>query len=176
MRLRWVLLLALLTARPAGAATPLPVETATVYVTTLPSGADVWIDGTYVGHSPKLIGALPLGHHVVTVAKAGWEGGDHPLELVDPSRPVLESIALDPGDTSLGGSGRLALHAEALPPEIVVDGSPVRLVGGGCALAAGTHTVVLYTARGRITRRVTIYAEMTTDVVVRDESDPDEPK
>ena len=32
-----------------------------VYVTTLPAGADVWVDGTYLGHSPIVLAAVGAG-------------------------------------------------------------------------------------------------------------------
>src|SRR5665213_2587339 len=53
------------------------VPTGSLYVTTLPSGADVWIDGTYAGRSPLVLGGLVAGRHTVGLTKTGWD----PLQL-----------------------------------------------------------------------------------------------
>ncbi len=53
------------------------VPTGSLYVTTLPTGADVWIDGTYVGRSPLVLGGLAGGRHTVGLTKTGWD----PLQL-----------------------------------------------------------------------------------------------
>jgi hypothetical protein len=171
----FVLVLALLSAGPGGAATlapgqPTPPPTGSVYVTTFPSGADVWLDGMYVGHSPKLIDALALGRHTLTVAKAGWEGRDLVVNITDSATPVLVDTALDHSDAVFArGNGRLVVHGDPVPASIFVDGTAVGLTKGTCDLPAGSHMLVLFTPHGRITRRVTIYADMTTEIVVRDE-------
>jgi hypothetical protein len=169
------LVLALLGAGAAFAATPPPgiPATGSVYVTTLPSGADVWLDGAYLGHTPKLIDGLALGRHALTVVKAGWQGRDLALTIADPAAPVTASVVLDKSDAyDARGSGALVLHGSTpLPPSILVDGSPVALTKGSCTLPVGLHTVAISTARGRMTRRVTIYADMTTEIIVREEPD-----
>lgn len=167
------LVLALLAAGPVFAATPPPgiLPTGSVYVTTLPAGADVWLDGSYIGHSPKLIDGLLLGRHALTVAKTGWVGRDLAVTIADPSAPVMASVVLDKSDAfAVPGTGSLVLHGSGpLPPSILVDGAPVALTKGTCTLPVGPHTVAIATPRGRMTRRVTIYADMTTEIIVRDE-------
>jgi hypothetical protein len=173
-RLTFVLALALWTCGGAGAATPPPAPpSGAVYVTTLPSGADVWLDGMYIGKSPKLVDGLAVGHHTLSVAKAGFQGRDLPLGIVDSPVPLLTSVSLDRSDAMAArGTGHLLLHGtDPLPASVVVDGTAVALTRGACDLPAGPHTIVLYTGRGRMTRRVTIYADMATDVIVREEAE-----
>lgn len=177
--LRFILGFALVLASGTGgqAATPSPPPTApasgSVYVTTLPSGADVWLDGMYIGHSPKLVDGLIVGRHTLTVAKAGWQGRDIPVMIGDGGIPQLISAALDRSDAfPVRGMGHLIVHSpDPLPATIEVDGATVALTRGTCDLPAGPHTLILITLRGRMTRRVTIYADMTTEVVVRDEAE-----
>ncbi|MDP9106421.1 MAG: PEGA domain-containing protein, partial [Candidatus Eremiobacteraeota bacterium] len=74
------------------------VPTGSLYVTTLPTGADVWIDGTYVGRSPLVLGALAAGHHTVGLTKTGWD----PLQLdvsVVAAQTTLSSTRLEPART-----------------------------------------------------------------------------
>jgi hypothetical protein len=145
-----------------------------MYVTTLPAGADVWLDGMYIGHSPKLVDGLTIGRHSLSVAKAGWQGRDLPVTIPESGGPVIASLALERSEATIAprGIGRLVLHTNEAPPSsIIVDGSPVALSKGACDLPAGSHVVVIQTRYGRVTRRVTIYGEMSTDMIVREEAD-----
>ncbi|MDQ6941717.1 MAG: PEGA domain-containing protein, partial [Candidatus Eremiobacteraeota bacterium] len=87
------------------------VPTGSLYVTTLPTGADVWIDGTYVGRSPLVLGALAGGRHTIGLTKTGWD----PLQLdvsVVAGQTTLSSTRLEPART--GGlhplPGWIAIH------------------------------------------------------------------
>src|SRR5260370_37931827 len=51
------------------------------YVATVPSGADVWIDGTYCGRSPVLLDALAEGRHMLTPTKAGWNVQERRVDI-----------------------------------------------------------------------------------------------
>src|SRR5665213_644741 len=75
------------------------VPTGSLYVTTLPSGADVWIDGTYAGRSPLVLGGLVAGRHTVGLTKTGWD----PLQLevsVVTAQTTLSSTKLERAKTS----------------------------------------------------------------------------
>jgi hypothetical protein len=170
---RLVLAISLAFTAAAQAATPPPASGGTVYVTTLPSGADVWLDGVYIGHSPKLVDGLAAGRHSLTVVKAGWQSRDLAVSVSDGGAPILTSVALERSEAiPTRGIGHLVVHSsDPLPPTIQVDGSAVGLNKGTCDLPAGSHVIVLFMPRGRITRRVTIYADMSTEVIVREETD-----
>src|SRR5476649_1199080 len=58
------------------------VPTGALYVTTLPSSVDVWVDGTYVGHSPLVLDALAAGRHTVSLTKTGWQSQDLEVSVV----------------------------------------------------------------------------------------------
>ena len=147
------------------------VPTGSLYVTTLPTGADVWIDGTYVGRSPLVLGALAGGRHTrrphedrlgpaaarcerrrradhaqLDAARAGETGGAHPL----------------PGWIALHGTVRTAY----------VDGFPaVPAKDGTIAVAAGTHELTARTPRGKITRSVMVWPGTRTEVVLQPEAE-----
>jgi hypothetical protein len=145
------------------------VPTGSLYVTTLPSGADVWIDGTYVGRSPVVLGALPPGHHTVSLTKSGWNA----LQLdvtVEPGQTTLSSTRLEP-DAAHGkpAGGSIAIHG-ARPLRTYLDGvvaAPSK--DGTISAAAGTHELVFRTERGRIARSVTVWPQTRTDVVFQPE-------
>jgi hypothetical protein len=154
------------------AATP----TGSVYVTTLPSGADVWLDGTYVGRSPLVLGALEPGHHSLGLTMAGWS----PMQLdvaVDGGQTTVSSTRLDRAPT--GGvrplPGSIGFHGTA-PSTIELDGVAVRPAKDGTIPApTGTHELVVRTPRGKVSRTVTVWPQTRTDVVLRDEQEPPRP-
>jgi PEGA domain len=149
--------------------------TGSLYVTTLPSGADVWIDGTYAGRSPLVLGGLAAGRHTVSLTKTGW----NPLQLevaVIASQTTLSSTKLEPARS--GGfkpPGSIAIHG-VQPDAAFVDGivaTPAK--DGTYPVPAGTHELAVRTAHGRITRTVTVWPQTRTDVVIQSEIQPPRP-
>ena len=143
------------------------VPTGSLYVTTLPSGADVWIDGTYVGRSPLVVGGLAAGHHSVGLAKTGW----NPLQLdvsVVASQTALSSTKLDSARTGMRAlPGTIAIHGIAVDAAFV-DGVPAAPSKDGTfAVPSGTHQLIVRTPRGRLTRTVTVWPQTRTDVVLQ---------
>lgn len=143
------------------------VPTGSLYVTTLPTGADVWIDGTYVGRSPIVVGGLATGHHTVGLTKTGWS----PLQLdvtVLASQTTLSSTKLDAVRTGFRpGAGSIAIHG--IPADAVwVDGVvAIPSKDGTIPAEAGAHELAVRTSRGRITRSVTVWPQTRTEVVLQ---------
>jgi len=152
-------LVALLAAAPTGA----------LYVTTLPSGADVWIDGTYTGHSPLVLDALAAGRHTVSLTKTGWVPQNLDVSIVAGST-ALSSVELQRSPGRLHTeSGTLAFRGMTVK-SVQVDGVPLLPDKTGLyAVHAGYHEIVAMTPAGKVTRSVTVYPEMRTDVVLRDD-------
>ncbi|GAC1571989.1 MAG: hypothetical protein NVS3B7_02450 [Candidatus Elarobacter sp.] len=145
--------------------------TGSLYVTSLPSGADVWIDGTYAGRTPLVLDALAIGRHTLGMTKAGWT-----------SRQL--DAAVEQGQTSFL-STRLtpaAGSARPLPGSILVHGSVLATSVDGVAMApsndgsipapAGIHQLVVRTQRGRVTRTVQVWPQTRTDVVIQPDVEP----
>jgi hypothetical protein len=151
------------------------VPTGSLYVTTLPSGADVWIDGTYVGRSPLVVDALAGGHHAVGVAKTGWR----PLQLdvtVVTGQTTISSTRLELERTGLRPApGSIAVHG-VVPLTTFVDGiATARSKDGTYPAAAGTHELAVRTSSGRISRSVTVWPQTRTDVVLQPEVEAPRP-
>ena len=141
------------------------VPTGSLYVTTLPAGADVWIDGTYVGRSPLVLDALGTGRHSVGLAMAGWTPQQVDINVA-PGQTTLSSTKLDRAAGKLQGAGSIAIHG--VPAGTVyLDGMPVRAgKDGAFAASAGTHELAVHTPKGRLTRSVTVWPQTRTDVVL----------
>ncbi len=152
------------------------VPTGSVYVTTLPSGADVWLDGNYVGRSPLVVDALTVGRHTVSLTMAGWTGQQLEVSVVA-AQTALSSARLE----RAGGPklrvlpGSIALHG-LVPGATLLDGAAVEPAKDGTIPAsAGTHTLVVRTPRGRLTRTVTVWPQTRTDVVLQEDVGPTRP-
>jgi hypothetical protein len=151
------------------------VATGSLYVTTLPSGADVWIDGTYVGRSPLVLGGLAVGRHTVGLTKNGYD----PVQLdvsVVASETTLTSMKLDRARSAgRPAAGSIAIHG-IVPDSTYLDGVlAVPSSDGTIPAAAGTHELSVRTPRGRLTRAVRVWPQTRTDVVLLPEIEAPRP-
>jgi hypothetical protein len=143
------------------------VPTGAVFVTTLPGGADVWLDGTYVGRSPVVVDALTTGAHHVLLNRTGWSSQDVPVVVAASQTQTLSIVLIRQGPIP-GATGSIALHSDGGAAIAAVDGEAVTPAKDGTvAVTPGTHDVAFTTARGRMTRTVTVYPDTRTDVVLR---------
>ncbi len=142
-----------------------------VYVATLPDGADVWLDGAYVGRSPVLLDGMLPGKHTVTVSRFGWDSQDTSLDVASGALAGT-LIQLRRAVGSRAGTGRLQLHVPT-GATALLDGSALALdAHGGAIVPAGEHAVVVHTRGGRFDRSVRVYPDMTTDVVLASDTAP----
>jgi hypothetical protein len=148
--------LALLGAAPTGA----------VFVTTLPAGADVWLDGAYVGRSPLVVDALAAGAHHVTLSRTGWSSSDATVTIA-PAQTQTTSVVLVRDGKTIESGGFIMLHTSDKPGAVTIDGQAA-LPGkdGTFAVSAGNHDIAVSMPQGKQTRLVTVYPQTRTDVVV----------
>src|SRR5579875_2974125 len=148
--------------------------TGSLYVTTLPSGADVWIDGTYVGRSPMVADALSAGRHTVGLAMAGWTPQQVDVAIVA-GQTTLSSTKLDRTGGKAAGSGTLAIRGVPVRA-VYLDGVPVKPGKDGTfAASAGSHELAVRTPKGRMTRTITVWPATRTDVVLSPNVEPQRP-
>jgi hypothetical protein len=141
-----------------------------LYLCTLPSGVNVWIDGTYVGHTPVLVDPLARGHHAVTLTKTGWS-----IQEVDVDVPAgttaMAAFRLHP-DVHAGSArprGSVSFRGLAEGARVAIDGDALgHDPRSAVPLPAGTHVAVITTPAGKISRTFTIYPEITTQVLLSD--------
>ena len=140
---------ALLGAAPTGA----------TFITTLPSGADVWLDGTYMGHSPVLVDALTVGAHRLMLSRTGWTPEDLAIAIAA-GQTQTTSVVLVRDGTAGEGTGSIAILSmtkDGAPADrveaVTIDGQPVAPAkDGSYAAPAGTHDVTIAGAQGKQTR------------------------
>jgi hypothetical protein len=141
-----------------------------VYVTTLPSGADIWVDGTYVGRAPVLVDALEPGHHSLTITKTGWVVQEVDV-VVSPGTVAMSSTLLAAGPKALAGSASGTILVRDVPAgaELALDGTPfVPQPGKSITVDAGPHRITLVLAHAKTTRLINVLPDTVTDVVLRE--------
>jgi hypothetical protein len=160
---------------PASPSAARDASSGAIYVSTLPTGADAWVDGAYVGRTPVLVDALAPGKHTITAAKTGWENRTGEV-MVDAKLPFqFVDFQLERGARAARGFGKLALRSQVQIGELTVDGAEAKLGPGGTLdLTQGPHEIAIKTPRGKIVRRVAIYTDTVTNVVLRPGTDEDD--
>jgi hypothetical protein len=102
----------------------LPPKTISITVNSVPQGAELKIDGTPAGITPKIVQVTP-GKHVLEFSKAGFKSGSFPLETT-------------PDDVS-GGSVSYELGTSAHDTVELRDGS---VLSGDVESMSATEVVV----------------------------------
>lgn len=134
-----------------------------LYISSLPAGADVWVDGSYIGRTPLLIDGLREGKHAVTVTKAGWK-----VEEVDqnvaagvttPATVQLEPIK------PLHSHGEIALHGLDRAAKVSLDGGAWRTLEAEYDAAVGTHHLSIREPEAKFERMILVYPDQTTHVL-----------
>ncbi len=152
-------------ASPPPVSSALPEPSGGAYVATLPSGADLWLDGVHVGRTPILLGGVYRGRHRLTLAKSGWVTQDVPL-LVSPQVVVWKYRELVRSQAAgVAPQGAVNFHPVA-GSHLRVDGAPVPSDGQALALAAGAHVVEVTTPSTSFERAFTVLPEMTSDLIL----------
>ncbi len=140
--------------------------TGALFVTSLPSGADVWLDGTYVGRSPVVVDALAVGEHHLTLTRTGWTAEDLAVAIAAAQTQTTSVVLTRDGKTA-EAAGTIAFHAGDRLGPVLVDGLPVTPAKDGTiGVPAGAHDVTVTLPQGKQTRTVTVYPQTRTDVVL----------
>ncbi len=136
-----------------------------IYITSLPSGADVWIDGSYIGRTPVLIDGLRVGKHAVTITKSGWRVAEMDEDVAAGST-ASATIQLTPMNPPLA-RGALELHGLDAAAKVSFDHQAWRGLEAHYDVPAGLHHISVREAQGKFERDVTVYPDQTTHVLYR---------
>ena len=80
-------------AAPAAAVTPAPSTSIAVSVASAPSGADITVDGKFVGSTPSSLQLAP-GDHAIRIEKSGYKAWQRTITLTAGGSPTI-SAALE---------------------------------------------------------------------------------
>jgi len=117
-----------------------PPPNGSIAITSIPSGAEVFIDGQLRGIAPAIFPEVLPGNHPVTLSSRGYDDWSHIVSVGSGRMSAVNAELIAAKETS----GSLAVITDPPGAEIFMDGdfkgvSPVTLTG----LSTGTHTVLL---------------------------------
>jgi PKD repeat protein len=136
--------------------TTLPPPNGLIAITSIPSGAEVYIDGRQRGTAPAMFPEILPGNHQVTISSKGYDDWSHIVSVGSGQTAAINAELV----ATKVITGSLAVITDPPGAEIFIDGnfkgvSPVTIPG----LSAGKHTVLLTLQE---------YAENTTNISVTD--------
>jgi PKD repeat protein len=117
-----------------------PPQNGSIAITSIPSGAEVYIDGWQNGITPTIISEILPGNHQVTLSSKGYDNWSHIVSVGSGRMSAINAELVVTKEIT----GSLAVITDPSGAEIFIDGdfkgvSPVTLPG----LSPGTHTVLL---------------------------------
>ncbi|MFN2449460.1 MAG: PEGA domain-containing protein [Candidatus Baltobacteraceae bacterium] len=136
-----------------------------IFVSSLPGGADVWVDGSYIGRTPVLIDGLRAGKHAITVTKAGWRVAEVDQDIAAGSTAAT-TVQLSPLNPPLS-RGSVELHGLDAAAKVSFDHQSWRLLATHYELPSGMHHLSVREPQGKFERDVTVYPDQATHVVFR---------
>jgi hypothetical protein len=127
--------------------TPLAPTTGTIYATSLPQGASVYVDGVYYGPAPQLATGLTPGFHEVRLALSGFEDWVGQVQVfAGQTTTVSQTLPASPTTrpTTAPGTGTLSVSSSPSGAQVFVDNvyagvTPVSLT----SVSTGSHIVLL---------------------------------
>jgi PKD repeat protein len=117
-----------------------PPQNGSIAITSIPSDAEVYIDGQLRGIAPAIFPEVLPGNHQVTLSSKGYDDWSHTISVGSGRMSAVNAELIAAKETS----GSLAVITDPPGAEIFMDGdfngvSPVTITG----LSTGAHTVLL---------------------------------
>lgn len=168
--MHWCALVALIAANLVTSATTQMPSHGGAFVTTLPLGADIWVDGAYVGRTPAFVDLLSAGKHTIVVTRTGWEAQSATVQ-VGIGQVVQVSLVLPHTSGTANTShdfGELNVRGSPAGAAVYVDGKKIGVIPAlASKVAAGYHIVtVVGKPNERSTRDVAVYPDTTTTISI----------
>jgi hypothetical protein len=133
--------------------------TGSISVSSSPSGASIYIDGSYQGTSPKTLTGIPAGSHTITLKLTGYQDWSQNVNVVTGQTSEI-SVPLDeiPGSISVSSSPTGA--------SIYLDGTYKGNTSTTLTnIASGSHTITLkLTGYQDCSQRVNVIAGQKNDI------------
>jgi PKD repeat protein len=131
-----------------------PPPNGSIAITSIPSGAEVYIDGRQSGIAPALFPEIVPGNHLVTLSTKGYDDWSHIVSVGSGQMAAINADLIAAKEIT----GSLAVITDPPGAEVFIDSdfkgvSPVTIPG----LSVGTHTILLTLQE---------YADTTTNISV----------
>jgi hypothetical protein len=146
--------------------TPAPDQTGSLSLISYPSGADVFIDGSYRGVTPVTLSGLTTGSHTIIISQSGYTDYSTTTTVyAEQTRTV--SVTLISSNPAPAYTGSITITSFPSGADVYIDGSSYRgitpVIFSG--LTTGSHTIrISYSGYNDYSTTATVYAGQTTKV------------
>ncbi|MDD4138437.1 MAG: PEGA domain-containing protein [Methanoregula sp.] len=108
----------------AGCSSPAPLqETGAIHITSVPAGAEIYLDTEYHGTTPATITAVPAGNHTIEIRKTGYEFWSTTFTVTNGSNGTIPALLVSvPVTLPVTFATKKSSPAKNDLPEIHVDG------------------------------------------------------
>jgi hypothetical protein len=120
-------------------------DVGTLSITSNPSGADIYLDGTYWGYTPMTIGNVVQGGHEVRLLCAGYQPWTQTASVAGGQTTQMTAVLIPmpagtTGDIAVSSSpAGAAIYLDGAYRGTTASGNPIDITG----IAPGTHTITL---------------------------------
>jgi len=140
--------------------TPATTPPGFIAISSTPSGANAYLDGTFGGTTPATLSTAP-GSHTLLVTLSGYEDSSQVVTVISGSTATV-SVTMSPAG---GGAGTLTVTTRPSGARISLDGAYIGLTPLSRSVAVGTHTIRLAKTGYRdYTETISIASGLTTPV------------
>jgi archaellum component FlaG (FlaF/FlaG flagellin family) len=119
-------------------------NTGSVYVSSSPTNATIYIDGVIKGLTNSLVTTIPAGNRTLKLSKTGFQTYTTTIEVIAGQEKVLSPIILTPGGGPVNNTGSVYVASIPTNATILIDsavkGVTNQIVSG---IPAGTHNLTL---------------------------------
>jgi archaellum component FlaG (FlaF/FlaG flagellin family) len=139
-------------------------QTGSISISSSPSGADVYIDGSYRGITPVTLSDLTTGSHTIRISQSGYNDYSTKVTVYSGETAIVSRTLIPSYTTSQTGS--ISISSSPSRASVYVDGSyqgitPVTLSD----LTTGSHTIrISQSGYNDYSATAAVYAWQTTTV------------
>jgi len=122
-------------------------DTGSIYATTIPQGASVYVDGIYYGPSPQIASGLSVGTHQVRLSLSGFQDWVGQVEVMGgKTTTISRTLSVSPTvpPTPVPGTGTLTVASNPATAQVYLDNvymgiTPITLP----SVTGGTHQLLI---------------------------------
>jgi hypothetical protein len=135
--IREILILIFVTILLAGCITDQPAETGTIQLTSLPSGAEIYLDDQFRGNTPSTITGIEPGNHTIEYRSSGYKSWKANIMVLSGTSNYFSDLTALPDSQPSADS---SVTKTATPTRVTITVSKERMIVKDSNIFSGTAT------------------------------------
>jgi hypothetical protein len=135
--IREILILIFVSILLAGCITDQPAETGTIQLTSLPSGAEIYLDNQFRGNTPSTITGIEPGNHTIEYRSSGYKSWKANIMVLSGTSNYFSDLTAQPDSQPSADS---SVTKTATPARVTITVSKERMIVKDSNIFSGTAT------------------------------------